>query len=422
MLDDLSTGSIDNIAHLKAHPRFHYTIDSVDERAAARRAHRPLRRRVPSGRRRRREADCRSAGPHDRDQRARHRGRAEARQQEEEAGRDRLDLRGLRQEHRRARSAKTPISCSGPTPKHRWAYACSKAIDEFLALAYWKERKLPVIIVRLLQHRRPAADRPVRHGDPELRPAGAGRASRSPCSATARRRAASRTSATSSARSGRSSTSRGQSARCSTSATAKRSRSWRWPSGCATLPASRSEIVRDPYDQAYEAGFEDMPRRVPDSAKIDALIGYAPTRASSTRSSTRRDRRTFSQTVRHGAPAAPPRRARNGPSKHVASRQRQARAPRCSLATGRDRRAAAGDRPDRKHQPLQREVRVLPARRDGAQAGRHGHGALQEGRRRVRRRSASSTCACTTTASRSSIASSSRKCATRSRRASRRSA
>ena len=36
----------------------------------------------------------------------------------------------------------------GPTAKHRWAYACSKAIDEFLALAYWKERKLPVIIVR----------------------------------------------------------------------------------------------------------------------------------------------------------------------------------------------------------------------------------------------------------------------------------
>src|ERR1700688_5186240 len=36
----------------------------------------------------------------------------------------------------------------GPTMKHRWAYACSKAIDEFLALAYWKERDLPVIIVR----------------------------------------------------------------------------------------------------------------------------------------------------------------------------------------------------------------------------------------------------------------------------------
>jgi len=37
----------------------------------------------------------------------------------------------------------------GATAKHRWAYACSKLIDEFLALAYWKERKLPVVIVRL---------------------------------------------------------------------------------------------------------------------------------------------------------------------------------------------------------------------------------------------------------------------------------
>ena len=37
----------------------------------------------------------------------------------------------------------------GPTPKHRWAYACSKAIDEFLALAYYRERHLPVIVVRL---------------------------------------------------------------------------------------------------------------------------------------------------------------------------------------------------------------------------------------------------------------------------------
>ena len=36
----------------------------------------------------------------------------------------------------------------GPTSKHRWAYACSKAIDEFLALAYYKEKKLPVIVVR----------------------------------------------------------------------------------------------------------------------------------------------------------------------------------------------------------------------------------------------------------------------------------
>jgi UDP-glucose 4-epimerase len=39
---------------------------------------------------------------------------------------------------------------------------------------------------------------------------------------------------------------------------------------------SRSTIVTIPYDQAYESGFEDMPRRVPDLSKIGALIGYEP--------------------------------------------------------------------------------------------------------------------------------------------------
>ncbi len=37
----------------------------------------------------------------------------------------------------------------GPTHKHRWAYAAAKALDEFLALAHWKESRLPVIVVRL---------------------------------------------------------------------------------------------------------------------------------------------------------------------------------------------------------------------------------------------------------------------------------
>jgi UDP-glucose 4-epimerase len=43
------------------------------------------------------------------------------------------------------------------------------------------------------------------------------------------------------------------------------------------MTGSTSDIVRIPYDEAYEAGFEDMPRRVPDIAKISGLIGYAPT-------------------------------------------------------------------------------------------------------------------------------------------------
>jgi UDP-glucose 4-epimerase len=43
-----------------------------------------------------------------------------------------------------------------------------------------------------------------------------------------------------------------------------------------TMTNSSSEIVTIPYDQAYDAGFEDMPRRVPDLTKIHELIGYVP--------------------------------------------------------------------------------------------------------------------------------------------------
>jgi UDP-glucose 4-epimerase len=43
------------------------------------------------------------------------------------------------------------------------------------------------------------------------------------------------------------------------------------------MTGSTSEIVTIPYDQAYEEGFEDMPRRVPDISRIRALVGYEPT-------------------------------------------------------------------------------------------------------------------------------------------------
>jgi UDP-glucose 4-epimerase len=44
-----------------------------------------------------------------------------------------------------------------------------------------------------------------------------------------------------------------------------------------TLTGSSSAIRRVPYDEAYEAGFEDMPRRVPDISKLRSLVGYEPT-------------------------------------------------------------------------------------------------------------------------------------------------
>ena len=52
----------------------------------------------------------------------------------------------------------------GPTTRPRWSYGASKAIDEFLALAYWREQRLPVVIGAVFQRRGAAADGRLRHG------------------------------------------------------------------------------------------------------------------------------------------------------------------------------------------------------------------------------------------------------------------
>jgi len=41
---------------------------------------------------------------------------------------------------------------------------------------------------------------------------------------------------------------------------------------------SDSEITLVPYEEAYESGFEDMRRRIPDTSKIEGLLGWRPTR------------------------------------------------------------------------------------------------------------------------------------------------
>jgi UDP-glucose 4-epimerase len=63
----------------------------------------------------------------------------------------------------------------GPPHQARWSYACSKLMDEFLALAYAKERALPVIIARLFQHGWASPDRPVRNGTAAFYRCGPGR-------------------------------------------------------------------------------------------------------------------------------------------------------------------------------------------------------------------------------------------------------
>src|SRR3954449_12220515 len=148
VLDDLSTGSIDNIAHLKSHPKFHYTIDTV--------ANEPV-----------------LAELIDRCDTVAHLAAAvgvklivesPVRTIETNVHGTEVVLKVANKKKKLVliastsevygKSLKVPFSedddlVLGPTSKHRWAYACSKMIDEFLALAYWKERKLPVIVVRL---------------------------------------------------------------------------------------------------------------------------------------------------------------------------------------------------------------------------------------------------------------------------------
>ena len=164
----------------------------------------------------------------------------------------------------------------GPTPKHRWAYACSKALDEFLALAYWKERKLPVVIVRLFNTVGPRQTgrygmvipnfvQQALMGLP-ITVYGDGRQMRSftyvgdvvngLVALVENPRAVGEV------------FNIGNSEEISIGELAERVKA---------MTDSASEIVRIPYELAYEAGFEDMPRRVPDLSKIRRFIGYTPT-------------------------------------------------------------------------------------------------------------------------------------------------
>src|SRR6185295_16882773 len=163
----------------------------------------------------------------------------------------------------------------GPTPKHRWAYACSKAIDEFLALAYWKERKLPVIIVRFFNTVGPRQTgqygmvipnfvRQALAGEP-ITVFGPGTQSRAFTHVTdvvgALLKLVDEPKAIGQV------INIGTTHEISIMALAERVRE---------LSGSKSPIKLIPYEEAYESGFEDMPRRVPDLTKITALIGYKP--------------------------------------------------------------------------------------------------------------------------------------------------
>jgi UDP-glucose 4-epimerase len=163
----------------------------------------------------------------------------------------------------------------GPTTKSRWSYACSKAIDEFLALAYFREKRVPVVIVRFFNTVGPRQTGRYGMVIPNfVRQALAGE----PITVFGD----------------------GKQSRCFTwVGDAVRAVIGLATHGDATgqvfnvgsddeisiadlaalvreKTGSRSPIVFVPYERAYEEGFEDMPRRVPDLSKIRRLIGYRP--------------------------------------------------------------------------------------------------------------------------------------------------
>jgi UDP-glucose 4-epimerase len=163
----------------------------------------------------------------------------------------------------------------GPTTTRRWAYACAKALDEFLALAHWHETRLPVVVARLFNTVGPrqtgrygmVVPRFVQQalaGEP-LTVFGDGRQSR--CFAhvadvvDALARMLHRPEAH-----GRV-FNIGNDEEVSILALAERVRD---------RTGSRSPIRQVPYSEAYTAGFEDMTRRVPDLSRIRKLIDYQP--------------------------------------------------------------------------------------------------------------------------------------------------
>lgn len=178
------------------------------------------------------------------------------------------------------KSSKVPFSeeddrILGPTTKSRWSYSCSKAIDEFLALAYFKEKKLPIVIVRLFNTVGPRQsgqygmvlprfvqaameNKPIRvYGD----------GTQSRCFGYVGDVVGALISLANYPQAIGQIFNIGSDEEVTIMDLAKKVK---------TITGSNSEIVTVPYEQAYEQGFEDMARRVPDLAKIKKLISYNP--------------------------------------------------------------------------------------------------------------------------------------------------
>jgi UDP-glucose 4-epimerase len=274
ILDDLSTGSVENIRHLKTNGRFHYFFDSiqnkhllaelVDESDVV------IHLAAAVGVRLIVESPVRTLETN-----------IHGTQSVLDAASKKKKLVFIASTSEvYGKSDKVPFHedadlVLGPTTKARWSYAASKALDEFLALSYWKERKQPVKIARFFNTvgpRQTGRYGMVLPGFVQQALAGApitvygtGKQSRCFCDVRDCVESLLRLLATEK--------SIGQVVNIGTDEEIS-------IEGLAHVVKDRtgsdSAITFVPYDQAYEPGFEDMPRRVPSLEKLESLTGFRP--------------------------------------------------------------------------------------------------------------------------------------------------
>ena len=166
---------------------------------------------------------------------------------------------------------------TGGTDKHRWAYACAKTLDEFLALAHWKETQLQVVVCRLFNTVGPRqtgqygmvvprfVHAAIRNETIEVH----GDGTQSRCFGHVYDVVEGLTRLIETPDCFGTVVNLGNSEECSINDLAKRA---------IALTGSSSQIKYISYDEAYGEGFEDMQRRVPSLEKAKRLIGYQPTR------------------------------------------------------------------------------------------------------------------------------------------------
>jgi UDP-glucose 4-epimerase len=274
ILDDLSTGAVDNFAHLKPHPRFEYTIDSATNRSLV-------------------------AELVDIADIVYHLAAAVGVELIVESPARTIDtnvhctevlLDQAAKKHKPVFVASTsevygkstaiPFTedsdlVLGPTNIGRWSYAISKALDECLALAYWKERRLPTVVGRLFNT--VGARQTGQYGmviPRFVRQALAGQPLTVYGDGTQRRvfchvRDVTRVLADLMEREDVYGEvfNIGGSEEVSIVELAEHVRN---------LTESESDVVMVPYDDAYEPGFEDMARRVPNTEKVRSRTGWKP--------------------------------------------------------------------------------------------------------------------------------------------------